>query len=1494
MISAQFAADFSSFKSAVDAADKQLADFAKGAGNVEKSLARMTDSLSGRKMIQEATLMARAITDLGGVSTLTAKQIEQLGPKAIEAAAKMKQLGLGVPAQLQAVVDQLKAATAAAETNAAMAKRLGASWSNAGSELKGVGTSLSVGITAPIVALGYTAIKASIDFESAFAGVRKTVTGTPAELQRLNAEFREMARVTPVSAVGLAKIGEMAGQLGVHKENIIAFTKTIVDISTATNLTADEAGSSFARLANVMKLPQDQFANLGSAVVALGNFGASTEQEMLSMAQRISAAGAAAGFTTPQVLGISNALSSVGIEAEAGGTAISRVITKMASDVASGGGHLRQFADTAQMSVQQFQKAFKADAGAAFSAFMEGLSHVKDKGESLFATMDELGFQEVRLKNAMLSAAGAGDLMKDSIALGTKAFAENSELTRAAGERYGTTANQLKILENKLTDVRIELGDALKPVLVDLMRAAVPLLEWAASAAKTFADLPEPLRLAAAGVAGLTALLGPAVFVMGSFVGAAGQLATAFGVLATAEAELGAAGALAGEGALLSFLSNPIVLGAALAIGGISAAVYELNKSLEEMEHHSQAGQVLEGLKDSAGHPMMNASAIQSMGLARSGNPAAGWLANGTSIHMDFKTMPGWETAAADVAISTNNKLLESVKALTSAQRARIDADKAAGLTIQQIAADTGIAADVIGVYERQTATAHKAAVAAESEHAKALKVLAQAHRDARNAAIPLDEIQKVMAKHYQGLGLNITETAVLIGAADIQVKVFTESLKELDKIRVIEAGRGPLLGPIAGQELVNIHQQLKDITAELTKIHNIEAGVPLSGPIKGELLYKPSMSDIPKGAVTIGGALSALSGNFTQLAQVSGGALSTIATGFAVATKAGEGMAGALEKISKIPPGSFTPQNISAIATDFVSAGIAIYDFTTKLIDAHRAAEALEKSLEFAKTIGKDFQAGQFSSSLAKEIEDLSTVLGALYGLPQREFGEALKLDDLVKELGGLGALDANQLKTVQDRIGDLFTIIAKGGRPAVLAIEQLDKVLADMGAHVDAFGRVSDFFADMVEKARAFGIALPEVDKFFRGQLANMVAGLDDLLTQPLITRSAAVGKAVKDAQDAVDKQKEAIDDSVRGSSAWKTATDELKKAQEQLTDALTMQHGEAERNNQALDDLGLIAFTTFNAAIASGQDFVTALRGIAPQVELIKKAYDDLGLSIDDAAVRGLILENTILNGPGGVGKAISGLQAVVTAAMNFGRGVETPDAFAAQQRQLASLYTQTQGATAAAGGSTINALLPFQQTLHVLDDWAKKNGLELDERTQQMIDQSRELGIWNDDFKSDSEKTRESIAELVKSNYDLAVALGGTADAVRNAPGGRAPSSGFLAGDDPTGGLIYPPTPIPMASGGVGFARRPMLFSTQGNEEYAFSGEGQRFLRGDERASLRQPPIIIAPHFNISSVKPDTLAELVEHEIAPQLIGLIEDHVRDYNERMTAALATRRRS
>ena len=84
-----------------------------------------------------------------------------------------------------------------------------------GSAMENVGKSMSKNVTIPLVTMGAGVVAAGIQFESAFAGVRKTVDATDTEFKMLESGIKNMARNMPQSASAFAGIAEAAGQLGI-------------------------------------------------------------------------------------------------------------------------------------------------------------------------------------------------------------------------------------------------------------------------------------------------------------------------------------------------------------------------------------------------------------------------------------------------------------------------------------------------------------------------------------------------------------------------------------------------------------------------------------------------------------------------------------------------------------------------------------------------------------------------------------------------------------------------------------------------------------------------------------------------------------------------------------------------------------------------------------------------------------------------------------------------------------------------------------------------------------------------------------------------------------------------------------------------------------------------------------------------------------------------------------------------------------------------------
>lgn len=478
-----------------------------------------------------------------------------------------------------------------------------------GGAFQDLGKGLTLGVTAPLAAVGVAAGKSAIDFESAFAGVRKTVDASEAGFKKLETGIKDMSKEIPASATAIAGVAEAAGQLGIETDNILDFTRVMIDLGESTNMSADEAATSLARLANITGMSQTDFDRLGSAIVDLGNNLATTEGEIVAMGLRLAGAGSQIGLTEAQIMSFAGSLSSVGVEAEAGGSAFSRLMVNMQLAVETGNEDLQNFASVASMSAKDFQKAFRDDASGAIIAFIQGLGNAEEKGMSAIKILDDMGITEIRLRDALLRASGASDVFTNSLEMGTRAWEENNALTEEAEQRYRTTASQLQIAKNYLTDAGITIGEIVVPHLVSLAEKVKQVSDW-------FSKLNPETQETIVKMAGLAAAAGPVLFVggkmisgLGSIIGLMGKFGPAVKLATTAASTLGGAGGLgkvvttttaagktlttlaggaAGGGGLLGGLTAG--LGTSLAamapwaigIGVAGAAAYGLYKHLRE------------------------------------------------------------------------------------------------------------------------------------------------------------------------------------------------------------------------------------------------------------------------------------------------------------------------------------------------------------------------------------------------------------------------------------------------------------------------------------------------------------------------------------------------------------------------------------------------------------------------------------------------------------------------------------------------------------------------------------------------------------------------------------------------------------------------------------------------------------------------------------------------------------------------------------------------
>lgn len=348
---------------------------------------------------------------------------------------------------------------------------------NVGSTMRSVGSTSMLYMTMPAVAGMGTAIKSSIDWEQALAGVAKTTNMSGSELNKMGNEITKMSNTMPFAATEIAGVAEAAGQLGIKKQDITSFTRTMMNLGVATNLTADEAATEFARFANAANMPIKDVDRLGSTVVALGNSTATTEKEIVEMAQRLAGAGAQAGFSSDEIMSVSAAMSSVGIEAEAGGTAMTQIWNKMTKAVAEGGDTLDSFAKTAGVSGKEFAQIWENNPSKALSMFVKGLGDTEGGAKGVLKALDDVGIKGIREADTIRRMANNHQVLDKALKTGSEGWKENSALTDEANIRYETMGSKLKMLKNTFINFARTIGDAVAPIVSFLADKLTGLFE---------------------------------------------------------------------------------------------------------------------------------------------------------------------------------------------------------------------------------------------------------------------------------------------------------------------------------------------------------------------------------------------------------------------------------------------------------------------------------------------------------------------------------------------------------------------------------------------------------------------------------------------------------------------------------------------------------------------------------------------------------------------------------------------------------------------------------------------------------------------------------------------------------------------------------------------------------------------------------------------------------------------------------------------------------
>lgn len=461
-----------------------------------------------------------------------------------------------------------------------------------GGKISGFGDKYTKAVSVPIVGAAAASIKAATDIDTSLTDVRKTVDATEEEYQALKEAAIDYSKTNAVDASTILSLQALGAQLGFSKDELKKFAEVASGLDIATNMDAETAATEMAHFANIVGMSHDEIDKYASTIVALGNNTATTEADISALAQRLAGAGKSIGMSTPEILGMSAALSSLGIEAEAGGSALSTIMSNVDMTVAKGTAGVQQYADAVGMTTDEFIRALNEDEGRfeefaknngttvkqlksevldgvdtlsvwaeaagmsseefaakwrekpveAFQDLLKGIQTSTDEGGNLSLILDNLGITAIRQSDSMRRLVNSGNLLVDTVNIANEGWEKNVALTNEVENRNKSLASKFEILKNRVTAVADDVGEELADALLEALDAAEPLFKQIEDGAQAFSEMDDETQRMIIEAVGAVAALGPLLSIAGRITSTAGGAVKALGSIGSVLGSFGKTG----------------------------------------------------------------------------------------------------------------------------------------------------------------------------------------------------------------------------------------------------------------------------------------------------------------------------------------------------------------------------------------------------------------------------------------------------------------------------------------------------------------------------------------------------------------------------------------------------------------------------------------------------------------------------------------------------------------------------------------------------------------------------------------------------------------------------------------------------------------------------------------------------------------------------------------------------------------------------------------
>ena len=343
------------------------------------------------------------------------------------------------------------------------------------------------GVASGAAGLTYAAREA-VKFESAMAGVRKVVDGTPEQIEQLGEQVKKLAVEFGMMPEQMAEIVAAGGQLGIAADKLDEFARVTATMATAFGMTAEEAGNAAATIANVFQLPIGEVEKLGDAINVLGNNTAAREKDIVAAMARIGGTAKQFGLAADEAAALADAFIALGKPPEVAATAINAMLQKLQT-AQSQGKDFQTALEGIGTSADEMAANIAANPQQALTEFLHKLEGLDKQSRAL--TLSQIFGTEYSDDIALL-VGSLGEYEK-ALGLVNDQSQIQGAMQKEAAAALNTTEGQINKAKAAVSNMAGELGNALLPIL----KITASTVETVATAISDFTkDFPVLSKLA--------------------------------------------------------------------------------------------------------------------------------------------------------------------------------------------------------------------------------------------------------------------------------------------------------------------------------------------------------------------------------------------------------------------------------------------------------------------------------------------------------------------------------------------------------------------------------------------------------------------------------------------------------------------------------------------------------------------------------------------------------------------------------------------------------------------------------------------------------------------------------------------------------------------------------------------------------------------------------------------------------------------------------------